>query len=64
LVLKKILLIITSIIFFEDDDFAVNEALNTVIIIGRAKRRVIKRFKLAKLINNEGEEIVIIYRII
>jgi len=64
LILKKISLIITSIISFEDDDFAANEALNAVIIIKRAKRRVTKEFKLTKLTNDEGEKITIVYRII
>jgi len=62
--LKKISLIVTLIIFFENDDFAVNEVLNIIIIIKRAKKRVIEGFKLIKLINDEGEEVIIVYRII
>jgi len=61
---KKISLIITSITSFENDDFVINEALNIIIIIKRAKRRVIKEFKLIKLINDEGKKVAIVYRII
>jgi len=49
LVPKKISLIITSIFFFKNDDFAENEALIPFDLITRRKKQSITRLILAKL---------------
>jgi len=64
LVPREISLIITSIIFSENDDFAVDGVLGIVITVKRAKGRVIKGFKSVKLTDDEDEKVTIIYRII